>query len=700
MKLSGLFVKLRKNNKKEYLQFQFCMTLSILLITSYLVMYGSDLVQKTLPNGGDSRKVADMIFVLAAVGCVMFSIYAASLFLRYKSRETGIFLALGAGKSKLARALFTEIGKMMALCSAAGVLLGILLAAIVGILFEKVASSGNNNHFSISVMGVAGGMIYSLILILCVAFMCVRFMKRSNVMDIINEQRKQEPLKKSVSFFYLISGIVMILVGVIIGYFLPIITVKVSGHWLGGWTNLFYILAAVGLYRILVYSIASHRKGKNPQKYYDNMISYGMLKFQGGSVVRNMLVISLLLMGVLLGIFYLPLQGGNGFEDAEDDISYRYPVDVDELSEEDVLSMADKYQISVKDYRETEFIQVLGDGVSREDMDENNNLIEEYKEKYFYYECISAAQFEAVTGIKTEIAEGHYKEIQMGTARENIYNKFGDMTRLYLQNEEDYIPMEFDGLETYHSLVRGVGFDSEARYIINDADYEKLKAGVRDDKIMRQVLFDIEDSDQSYAFCEELYEQFCSRASESMNYIAAYNGYQAKVLGEDYGYNMQGIYDGKRPALEPDWLYRPIVLPLERENAAMRRAIFLLLFVYIAVICLASESIILYTRSQNVALKNSQIFKDLEKLGANKKYLRRLLKSQIGKCFILPTVMGCLLMFIYEILIMWQNDGIMTAGEWGITGVMVMVIAVIGIYQFILYKVSMKNAEGVLDISR
>ena len=83
-------------------------------------------------------------------------------------------------------------------------------------------------------MGVAGGMIYSLILILCVAFMCVRFMKRSNVMDIINEQRKQEPLKKSVSFFYLISGIVMILVGVIIGYFLPIITVKVSGHWLGG----------------------------------------------------------------------------------------------------------------------------------------------------------------------------------------------------------------------------------------------------------------------------------------------------------------------------------------------------------------------------------------------------------------------------------------------------------------------------------
>lgn len=115
-----------------------------------------------------------------------------------------------------------------------------------------------------------------------------------------------------------------------------------------------------------------------------------------------------------------------------------------------------------------------------------------------------------------------------------------------------------------------------------------------------------------------------------MNY-GAYNAYQAKVQGEEYGYDLPGIYDGKRPALEADWLYKPSIVPMEKENSIMRRAIFLLLFAYIAVICLAAESIILYTRSQNVAMKNSQIFKDLEKLGANKKYLRRLLKSQVGK---------------------------------------------------------------------
>ena len=680
------------------MQFQFCMSLSILLITSYLVMYGSDLVQKTLPNGGDSRKIADMIFFLAAAGCIMFSIYATSLFLRYKSRETGIFLALGAGKSKLGRALFTEIGKMMVRCSVVGILLGIGLASVIGVIFEHIASSGNDNRFSLSFLGIAGGIVYCMLLIICVAVMCVRFMKRSNVMDIINEQRKQEPLRKGITLSYLISGIVMILVGVFIGYFVPILSVNISGHWMGAWTNLFYILAAVGLYRILVYSIASHRKGKNAQKYYDNMISYGMLKFQGGSIVRNMLVIALLLMGVQFGVFYLPLQGGDNYGEYEDDISYRYPMDADELSEEEVFAMADKYQVSVQDYREAEFIQVLGDGVNREDMDENNNMIEEYNEKYFYYECISAAQFEAMTGKETEITEGHYRVIQSKSGYENIFNRFDDTTRLYLQNEEDFISMEYDGLEIYRSLVIGAGYGEDSRYILNDADYEKLKAGISQDKIIRQVLFQVEDSKETYAFSKDLYEQFCSRAPESMNHIGAYNAYQAKVQGEEYGYDLPGIYDGKRPALEADWLYKPSIVPMEKENSIMRRAIFLLLFAYIAVICLAAESIILYTRSQNVAMKNSQIFKDLEKLGANKKYLRRLLKSQLAKTFVLPTIMGCLLMILYELLLLWQNDGILTTGEIKVAGLMLTVIALIGLYQFALYKISMKNAAGVLEI--
>ena len=39
------------------------------------------------PEGGDSRKQMTMIFVLAVLGCGVFTTYASGLFFRHKSRD-------------------------------------------------------------------------------------------------------------------------------------------------------------------------------------------------------------------------------------------------------------------------------------------------------------------------------------------------------------------------------------------------------------------------------------------------------------------------------------------------------------------------------------------------------------------------------------------------------------------------------------
>jgi predicted lysophospholipase L1 biosynthesis ABC-type transport system permease subunit len=67
-----------------------------------------------------------MVFVLAVIGCAVFTTYAAGLFFRQKSRETGVFLALGASR----RQLQAELGKELALislcsCTAAAILGGL-----------------------------------------------------------------------------------------------------------------------------------------------------------------------------------------------------------------------------------------------------------------------------------------------------------------------------------------------------------------------------------------------------------------------------------------------------------------------------------------------------------------------------------------------------------------------------------------------
>ena len=58
-------------------------------------------------------------------------------------------------------------------------------------------------------------------------------------MDILNEHRKQEPLKRQVSFGYLLTGIVFTVLGVVIGFVVPNVVASVFHHWLGGWTNFF-----------------------------------------------------------------------------------------------------------------------------------------------------------------------------------------------------------------------------------------------------------------------------------------------------------------------------------------------------------------------------------------------------------------------------------------------------------------------------
>lgn len=72
MTLRVLWGKLRKNNRKDYRQFQFCIVFAVMLVSSYLMMIFSPLVQEALPDGGDTGKQAYMVFALAAVGCTVF----------------------------------------------------------------------------------------------------------------------------------------------------------------------------------------------------------------------------------------------------------------------------------------------------------------------------------------------------------------------------------------------------------------------------------------------------------------------------------------------------------------------------------------------------------------------------------------------------------------------------------------------------
>lgn len=692
MTMNKLWDKLRKKNISKYRQFQFCITFAVMLISSYLMMLMSPLVQNTLPVGGDSRTQIYMIFALAVAGCTIFVLYATGLFYRYKSREIGIFLALGSDKGKMTKAVLVETAKLVGECSLLGFVIGSVLSLIIGKIFQAIASKANNNTFSLTLVGALGSVIYAAVVFVIVLLAMLYYMRRSNVMDILNQERKQEPLKKQVTRSYLFLGFGMLIVGVLVALVIPRIVTALFSHWLGAWTNLFYLLVLLGLYRIMVYSIASHKRGRNPQKYYNNVISYGMLKFQGASIVRNMLVITLLIMGGLFASYYVPMAlGGMGELKDEAMYGYRYPLSADEITEGEVKALGDKYEIGIQNFRSGEFVEVIASGVRSENIDEKGNLISEYEDKFARNECIGASEYQKLTGQQVDVKEGTYYMIMSEDARENVYFKFGMMDKLYLGDSDEYLPMTYKGKVIYQSLMKGYGFDEEARYLISDADYEALKAELSGDYIINQVLFDSDKGEGLLAFSNELYKEFALRASEKMKVPSSFDEIARKNQGADYGYNYPAEYDPENPAMETDWQYAPAFVYMQREYVFIQYAVFFLLFLYVSIICLAAVAIISYTRSQSVGISSRQVFDDIAKLGADKNYIYKLLKVQIKKVYFLPTLVGCLGMGVFEILMLYMNDGKYSAGEMRALGIMAVLTGVVVLFQYGMYRRAMKT---------
>lgn len=60
-----------------------------MIITAYALLMKSPTILTILPEGGDSRRQMYMIFVLTLFGCVIFTIYAASLFSAKKHGRLG-----------------------------------------------------------------------------------------------------------------------------------------------------------------------------------------------------------------------------------------------------------------------------------------------------------------------------------------------------------------------------------------------------------------------------------------------------------------------------------------------------------------------------------------------------------------------------------------------------------------------------------
>lgn len=698
MTLLNILQKIKKYNKGNYRQFSLCFAMSVMLVSALTLFMTSPFVMSRLPVGGDSRKMLYMVYAVAVIGCVLFTVYATSLFLRFKSREIGVLLALGTDKRTLTKTLMKEIGGLTVKIAVLSILAGAVLSFGIGKLYESMIQSAGGDHFGFSILGIGISVLFFLIVGAMIMMMTSRFMKRANVIEILNEERRNEPIKQQVGERYLLTGVICVVVGIFGGLVVPYLVSVIWKMKLGAYMYGFYLLVLIGLYRIMVYSVAVHKRGRKPQKYYKNLISFGLMKFQGISVVRNMLIITLLLAGTLFAVFFSVanyIQGSMSASTEANDISYQYLGGADGLTEEKVKDLASEYQVQIEDYREAEFIRLLGSGVCRENYDKDGKLIEEYREKDFYKNFISATVFSEVTGLKVTVEPGTYQYISREGNSESYWFLPEDLDRAENTTTGNIQELIYAGTVEYSSFFWNRGQDGSAAYILNDTDYEKLKEGISEELTLRHVLFNLTEEGDAYGFSKKLYEEYCNSVPDNMRVMSNYDEYRASV-DKDYEYGETVELYAERPEMEVDWKYAPVLVPLQEKIFILTYATLLLVFVFVAFICLIAAGVIGYTRSMTVACKSKRVLVDVQKLGADRNYLTGILKMQIKKVFILPTVIAIVIMFAYYMLVLWQNDGCITDQEYPVILINAGICLVLSGYQYVIYRRSLKKAEEVV----
>lgn len=140
-------------------------------------------------EGGDFRKQVMMIFVLAVIGCGVFTTYTFGLFSHYKSCETSVFLVPGASRRQLRGQLVRELA-LISIGSCAPLAWGIWQVFRLTLVDTEEMSPTFDPQTYLFAPAFSAFVIVMLFLMLS------RLIRRTNIMDVVNEFRKSEPIRE------------------------------------------------------------------------------------------------------------------------------------------------------------------------------------------------------------------------------------------------------------------------------------------------------------------------------------------------------------------------------------------------------------------------------------------------------------------------------------------------------------------------
>ncbi len=701
---SQVYARLRRKGWGRYALLAGCCFFSVLLITAYVSMMRAPTVLSVLPEGGDSRKQVMMIFVLAVVGCAVFTTYAAGLFFRQKSRETGVFLALGASRAQLGRELRRDLAVIALVSCAAGALLGSPLAWALWSLFRLFLVDSQEMVLSFDPEAYIYALAFAAYVTGMLFFLGGRSIRKTNIMDVVQESHKSEPIR-AVPRWYGPVGIGLLALGGFCGYIAPSVFVR-GLHWYPpeGLTAVFYLPALAGLYMLLLHTVVN---GWGRRHKYRDLISTSMMRFQGRQTVRNMLVMTVLIAGAYFASFYTPMLGTGAmmsYDARPVDYAYHFRADQDIPVEDEVYALAEEYGVTITSWARQPMARLAVDGTRQV---ETEGALGATWESVYYQEVgselfLSESAYNALTGETLDLKRGEIAAIMDAT---------GDGQGVF-GGEVSLVTNPFTGQRWPVTMAEDLRHDILfGRYVADDADYAEMTAGLPDDWREEMVVFNVEDVDETYAFAKALFYEIVDRSGDEVALDGSWDPILREIYleeegeyfmdpgaAEKYGFTPPDYSQRDSSAFRLNWMYMPQFRVLDKADFVTTTAVFLMLFVFIAIVCFAAVVVIAFTRSMTIALTNRQVYDDLRHLGAPGPYLRRAARNQVRRVYLAPAVAGTALILCFYTMILFFNDGRFTIGEIAGLGNCLLLVAAVSALLYGVYRLTCRSARRALRL--
>ena len=695
--MNKIYKKLRKNTKGQYYLLSFCVFLSVLLVTSFSLMYFGPTVQEFLPEGGDTRKMASLLLSITAVGCFVFTVYASGLFFRFKAREYGILMALGTEKRQLKKLLFQELSVVTAGASLAGLLVSVPASFLIWKLFELFIISNEQMTYRFGAVGFLPGILFACILACVLGAAGRRFINRSDIMEILRTQQKTEMVKEIQPWAFP-AGVVLTILGILLGSGLPQVAAKVFGIGLPGIVNLFYLFSLVGIYWILLSAVAQSRAKKNRSKYYGNLVSISLMRFTAKATTKNMCVMTLLIFVCGFSSFYgmqYILAGGSVQTENSKDFSLHYPVLEEQIGKEEIYDTAASYGIEVTDFMEHTATNLVVSYHAKDFDDDTSRYIEVYREKEMASVFVPESDFEKLSGQDITVAPGTYQTVTT-TDYHGFFEYEDGLQEVMNPDTGKTYPLIYGG--TVESDVLAPISEPFA-YVVSDEAYQEMTEGVQDAYKEWIISFNAVNVEDSYDFAKDLLAQYTERATDLSNHMGYWNIWAQKIAdesGNEYSYGDRINMTMDNNMLLGDWKYAPAFNIITAQDRMQMISVYVMLCLYIFIISLAAVSVMAYVRSISVATDNKGLFESLTKLGADKRYKRNVLKKQISRIVQYPGMIGCVLGFVFAFVMDFMNDGMISAIECKALAILAIMLLGMGGILYVVYKYAMHKAEKIV----